>query len=162
MRFWGTSVLLATSVLFCVSQSRGETSLFKVLSEQREVVATVFFDRGSSHLDRGATAELESTLMRIRQSTCESRLIRIEGFSGQEGSTESAFRLSLNRAHSVAKLLRTKGVPCLVGINGYGDLQASPNAGGKDLRVEIAAYPKLFLFDFDSARQIDSREVIQP
>ena len=162
MRLWVTGLLLASSVLFGSSRSWGETSLLKAFFEQREIVATVFFARGSSKLDRVATAELESTLARIRQSTCDAHLIRIEGFSGQEGSAENAFRLSLKRADSVARFLRTKGVNCLAGINGYGDLQASPPAGGKALRVEIAAYAKMSLFDFDSARHIDARKVIQP
>ena len=161
MRFRVT-ILLSLAVLLGVLPVRAETALFKAFFEQREVVATVSFARGSSHLDVTATAELAAALQRIRDLVCDSRLIRIEGFSGQEGSAEKAFRLSMNRAYAVAGFLEAKGVSCLVGINGYGALKASSAGSPDDLRVEIAAYPKMFVFDFDNARHVDAREVKLP
>ena len=155
-------MLLQLAVLFHASLSWGETSLFKACFEQREVVATIFFGRGSSHLDQAAAADLNAALKRIRELTCPSRLIRIEGFSGFEGSDEHNFRLSMNRANSVAQFLKRKGVPCLVGVNGYGDLHAGQNGTASDLRVEIVAYPKMFIFDFDNARQVAAQEVRLP
>jgi outer membrane protein OmpA-like peptidoglycan-associated protein len=100
-----------------------------------------------------AARELGAMLPRIREVGCAARLIRIEGFSGHEGTAEHNFRLSLNRANSVARFLENKGVPCLIGVNGYGDLRTGQNDAASDLRVEIAAYPKMFIFDFESARQ---------
>ena len=157
MRFRVTT-LVPLAVLFCVSLAWGETALFKAFFEHREVVTSVFFGRGSSELDKAAAAELGAALERIRGLTCASRLIRIEGFAGQEGSAENAFRLSMNRANAVARFLETRGVACLVGVSGYGALQSSPQGNADGLRVEIAAYPKMFIFDFDNARHVDVRE----
>ena len=152
-------ILLLTGFALCGSPSWGDSVLFNAFFDQRELVASVTFDRGSSKLSNSSAGLLEAALPQIRGPSCQARLIRIEGFSGQEGSDETAFRLSLNRAYSVARFLETKGVPCMVGINGYGNLRAGQKAAGDDMRVEIASYPKMFLFDFENARYVDMSEV---
>ena len=162
MRFWIIRLWLAASLLLCTSASWGETPLFKSFFEQRELVAAVSFEKGSCRLTDTAARELGSMVPRIREVSCAARLIRIEGFSGFEGSDEHNFRLSMNRANSVAQFLKRKGVPCLVGVSGYGDLHAGQNGTASDLRVEIAAYPKMFIFDFDNARQVAAQEVRLP
>jgi outer membrane protein OmpA-like peptidoglycan-associated protein len=153
-------LLVTFGILAGASDCLAETALFKSFFEQRELVATIPFDRGSSKLGQPAVSELESALDRIRGAACEARLIRIEGFAGSEGAAEQNFRLSLNRAYSVSRFLEGKGVPCLIGMNGYGDLRAGQDTALNDLRVEIAAYPKMFLFDFEAARYVD--EVKRP
>jgi outer membrane protein OmpA-like peptidoglycan-associated protein len=155
-------LLLASALLLCASFSWGETPLFKTFFEQRELVTSVLFEKGSSKLTDMAARELGSMLPRIREAGCEARLIRIEGFSGKEGTAEYNFRLSMNRANSVAQFLEKKGVPCLVGVNGYGDLRVGQNDATSEPRVEIAAYPKMFIFDFDSARQVAIQGVKMP
>ena len=162
MRFWIIRLWLAATLLLCTSTSWGETTLFKAFFEQRELVATVLFEKGSSQLTDITARELGSMVPRIRKVSCPAQVIRIEGFSGLEGSAEHNLLLSLKRANSVAQFLERKGVPCLVGINGYGDLHAGRSKTVSDLRVEIAAYPKSFMFDFDSARQIAHQEVKLP
>jgi len=159
MRFPLVILLLSIGFVLCGSSSWGETALFKTFFEQRELVASVAFDRGSSKLSKRSAGILEAALPQIRGPSCEARLIRIEGFSGLEGSDEAAFRLSMNRAYSVARFLETKGIPCLVGINGYGNLRTGQNDNVDDMRVEVASYPKMFLFDFANARYVDMGEV---
>lgn len=159
MRFQLVILLMVTGFVLCGSPSWGDASLFKAFFEQRELVASVTFDHGSSKLSNSSAGLLEAALPQIRGPSCAARLIRIEGFSGQEGSDEAAFRLSLNRANSVARFLETKGVPCLVGTNGYGNLRAGQSGAGDDRRVEIASYPKMYLFDFENARYVDMNEV---
>lgn len=153
-------LMVTLGILTAATVCQAETALFKSFFEQRELVATIPFDRGSSKLDQPAVNELESALERIRGVACEARLIRIEGFAESEGDAEQNFRLSLNRAYSVSRFLEGKGVPCLIGMNGYGDLRAGKDAALSNLRVEIAAYPKMFLFDFEAARYVD--EVKRP
>lgn len=153
MRSMAIGVLLIFAAVLAAGQCRADSALFKSFFEQRETVASVMFEHGSSRLSNQAIEQLEASLDEIRKTTCQSRMIRIEGFSGSEGSADSNFRLSLNRAHSVSKFLKAKGIPCLVGINGYGDLR-SGQADANDRRVEIAAYPRMFLFNFDDARTI--------
>jgi outer membrane protein OmpA-like peptidoglycan-associated protein len=155
-------LFLTAALLLRAAASWGETPLFKAFFEQRELVAAVLFENGSSRLNKMAESELQAMLPRIREADCEARLIRIEGFSGREGAAEDNFRLSLNRANSVALFLEKQGVPCLVGVNGYGDLHAGQNGAVSDLRVEIAAYPKMFIFDFDSAREVAAKGGKQP
>ena len=162
MRFRMIRLWLTAALLLCTSASWGETPLFKAFFEQRELVAAVLFETGSSQLTDMAARELGAMLPRIREAGCEARLIRIEGFSSREGSADHNFRMSLNRANSVAQFLEKKGVPCLMGVNGYGDLHAGRSDTVSDLRVEIAAYPKTFMFDFESARQAARQEVKLP
>lgn len=136
--------------------SWGSPASFESFFEHRELVATINFDRGSSRLDKHSARTLEAALPQIRGPSCQGRLIRVEGYSGREGSDEAAFRLSMNRAYSVAKFLEARGVPCLIGVSGFGSLRAGQSAAVSDLRVEIAAYPKMFLFDFENARYLDT------
>ncbi|MCM2263923.1 MAG: OmpA family protein [Desulfuromonadales bacterium] len=159
MRFQLVLLLLSIGFVFYGSNSWGDTAQFNNFFEHRELVASVTFDRGSSKLSKSSAGLLEAALPQIRGPSCEARLIRIEGFSGQEGTDEAAFRLSMNRAYSVASFLETKGIPCLVGINGYGNLRPGQNGNVADMRVEIASYPKMYLFDFASARYVDMEEV---
>lgn len=151
-------VLMAVSLCFH-SFAWGNSQIFESFFQQRETVALISFDRGSSKLNDYAKKQLETALPQIKGPGCQARLIRIEGFSGKEGSDEAAFRLSMNRAYSVASFLETRGIPCLVGMNGYGNLRAGQTAGISDSRVEIASYPKMFLFDFENARYVDVEEV---
>lgn len=148
-------LLSLSSVLLPGTASWASPAAFEAFLEHRELVATIHFDRGSSRLDKHSARALESALPQIRGPGCEGRLIRVEGYAGREGSDEAAFRLSMNRAYSVAKFLEARGVPCLVGISGFGSLHAGQSAAASDLRVEIAAYPKMFLFDFENARYLD-------
>ncbi|NJC87520.1 MAG: hypothetical protein FIB02_03155 [Desulfuromonas sp.] len=158
MRFQLVILLLVVGSALWSSVAWGDAALFKAFFEQRELVISVAFERGSSKLSPGSVRRLEAALPQIRGPACMARQIRIEGFSGEEGPDEVAFRLSMNRAYSVARFLETKGIPCLVGINGYGNLRSGQDGGG-DMRVEIASYPKMFLFDFDNARYVDLNEV---
>lgn len=158
MRFRLVVLFLVFALWPCSAFSSGNPALFKSFFDQRELVTSVDFDRDSSKLDRQAAGKLEASLAQIRGAACDARLIRIEGFSGFEGSDEAAFRLSMNRAYSVARFLETKGIPCLVGISGFGSLRAGRNGTANDFRVEIASYPKMFLFDFESARYVDAAE----
>lgn len=136
--------------------------MFNAYFEQRELVASVAFAHGSSKLGHAAEKKLEAALSQIRGAACDARQIRIEGFSTREGTDEAAFRLSLNRANSVARFLESRGVPCLVGINGYGSLRAGTGTGERDQRVDIAAYPKMFLFDFKNFRHVDLADARLP
>lgn len=162
MRLKLSIVLLAVFFPLGTSVCRGDTALFNAYFEQRELVTSIAFDHGSSKLGNLAAKSLETALQQIKGAACDARLIRIEGFSGREGSNEAAFRLSLNRANAVARFLESRGVPCLVGINGYGNLRAGKAAAGDDRRVEIASYPKMFLFDFKNARYVDLVEARLP
>lgn len=161
----GFRLLVVSGVLFSLvggSVCWGNSTLFDAYFEQRELVASVAFAHGSSKLGHAAEKNLEAALTQIRGAACEARLIRIEGFSGHEGDDEAAFRLSLKRANSVARFLESRGVPCLVGINGYGSLQAGKGVFERDRRVEIAAYPKMFFFDFENSRYVDLAEARLP
>jgi len=155
-------VLLAVFALGSSSACWGSSTLFNAYFEQRELVASVAFAHGSSTLGNAAEKKLEAALTQIRDAACEARLIRIEGFSAREGDDEAAFRLSLRRANSVARFLESRGIPCLVGINGYGRLRAGEGVAEHDRRVEIAAYPKMFLFDFNNSRYVDLAEARLP
>ncbi len=159
MRFWLTLLLLTAGLFSWVDTSWGGTALFNAFYGQRELVASVFFDRESSEITRIAASELESILPRIRSADCESRLIRIEGFSNRAANNESNFRQTLNRANSVAMYLEQKGVPCLVGVNEFEALHSRNDNIADALRIDIASYPKMWLLDFSGAPIIDFNEV---
>lgn len=155
MRYWLAAVVMLTGSVAGASLSWGDSSIFATFFAQREVVATVAFERGSSALTATAARQIDDSLAHLKTSACEARLLRIEGYAGQKGDAERLFRLSMNRAWSVARFLEKKGIPCLVGISGYGDLQATAEASADDQLVEIAAYPRMFYFDFATGRIID-------
>jgi len=159
MRFWLTMLLLTAGFFSWVDTSWGGTALFNAFHGQRELVASIFFDRESSEITRISASELESILPRIRNADGESRLIRIEGFSGRSANNEINFRQTLNRANSVAMYLEQKGVPCLVGVNEFEDQRSRPDSTVDTLRIDIASYPKMWLLDFSGAPIIDFNEV---
>lgn len=158
MRFW-LMLLLTAGFSFWVDTSWGGTALFNAFYGQRELVASVFFDRESSEITRIAASELESILPRIRSADCESRLIRIEGFSGRAANNEINFRQTLNRANSVAMYLEQKGVSCLVGVNEFEDQRSRRDSTADNLRIDIASYPKMWLLEVSDAPIIDLHEV---
>lgn len=151
--------LLCACIGVVVTPCRADTPIFNAFFDQREVLASVAFARDSSDLSSKAARELDDSLMKIRESACPSRLLRIEAFAGQEEIAERAFRLSMNRAWSVAKFLEKKGIPCMVGISGYGKARAQTPESATDMRIEIAAYPRMFYFDFNGARFIDEGNI---
>jgi hypothetical protein len=159
MRFWVTILLVAAGLFSWVETSWSGTALINAFYGERELVASVFFDQESSEITRITAGELESILPRIRSADCESRLIRIEGFSGRTANSESNFRQTLNRANSVAMYLEQKGVPCLVGVNEFEVLHSWSDNVADALRIDIASYPKMWLLDFSGAPIIDFSEV---
>lgn len=152
-----TSLALAIVFWFGIVAAEANTALMKAFFEQREVVATVYFATDSNALGQDAAAQLAAQVETIRRAACPNRLLRVEGFSAGDGSAESNFRLSLHRAYAVAKFLEGEGIPCLAGLNGYGDLQSAGAVTAADRRVEIVAYPRMYFFDFANARQVDER-----
>jgi hypothetical protein len=67
-------------------------------------------------------------------------MIRVEGFSSNEGDQEKNFILSFFRARSVADIIESMGLSTEVTLTGYGDLRADSDDHAKERRVEIVSY----------------------
>ncbi|GEM_PF-2939009 len=137
--------LVIIVTLICVSSSPAFSTTgsdFDTFIKSREVVATLYFQSNDENLSNNERKHLFDTVSKLRELQKNGRMIRVEGFSSQEGDQERNFILSFFRARSVADLIEGKGLPAEVTLTGYGDMRASSNDPSKDRRVEIASYRK--------------------
>lgn len=137
--------LVIIIALICVSSSPAfstGSSGFDAFIKSREVVTTLYFQSNDENLNNNERKRLFGVISKLRELQKNGRLIRVEGFSSQEGDQERNFLLSFFRARSVADLIEGKGLPAQVTLTGYGDLRASSGDSGKERRVEIASYLK--------------------
>ena len=137
--------LVIIVALICVSSSPAFStngSDFGAFIKSREVVATLYFQSNDENLNNNERERLFDVISKLRELQKNGRMIRVEGFSSQEGDQERNFLLSFFRARSVVDLIEGKGLPAEVTLTGYGDLRASSDDPSKERRVEIASYLK--------------------
>jgi hypothetical protein len=113
---------------------------FDAFVKSREVVETLYFKVNAEELSKTDRERLTSTAQQLRQLQKNGRLIRIEGFSSNEGDQEKNFILSFFRARSVADIIESMGLSTEVTLTGYGDLRADSDDHAKERRVEIVSY----------------------
>jgi hypothetical protein len=113
---------------------------FDAFVKSREVVETIYFKANAEDLSKTDREHLASTAQQLRQLQNNGRLIRVEGFSSNEGDQEKNFILSFFRARSVADIIESMGLSTEVALTGYGDLQADSDDHAKERRVEIVSY----------------------
>jgi hypothetical protein len=137
--------LIIIVALICVSSSPAfstSSSDFDAFIKSREIVTTLYFQSNGENLSDNQRERLFDVISNLRELQKNGRMIRVEGFSSQEGDQERNFLLSFFRARSVADLIEGKGLPAEVTLTGYGDLRASSDDPSKERRVEIASYLK--------------------
>ena len=113
---------------------------FDAFVKSREVVETLYFKVNAEELSKTDREHLASTAQQLRQIQNNGRLIRVEGFSSNEGDQEKNFILSFFRARSVADIIESMGLSAEVALTGYGDLRADSDDHAKERRVEIVSY----------------------
>jgi hypothetical protein len=113
---------------------------FEAFVKSREVVETLYFKINADELSKSDKDRLASTAQQLRQLQNNGRLIRVEGFSSNEGDQEKNFILSFFRARSVADIIESMGLSAEVALTGYGDLRADSDNHAKERRVEIVSY----------------------
>jgi hypothetical protein len=113
---------------------------FEAFVKSREVVETLYFKINTDELSKSDKDRLASTAQQLRQLQNNGRLIRVEGFSSNEGDQEKNFILSFFRARSVADIIESMGLSAEVALTGYGDLRADSDNHAKERRVEIVSY----------------------
>jgi hypothetical protein len=113
---------------------------FEAFVKSREVVETLYFKINADELSKSDKERLASTAQQLRQLQNNGRLIRVEGFSSNEGDQEKNFILSFFRARSVADIIESMGLSAEVALTGYGDLRADSDNHAKERRVEIVSY----------------------
>ncbi len=133
--------IIVAMICFSSSPAFSTSDLnFDEFIRSREVVATLYFQPNNEDLSSSERERLSDTIGKLRELQEDGRMIRVEGFSSPVGDRESNFQLSLFRAHSVAVLIESKGLPAEVTLTGYGDLRATSDDHSKQRRVEIASY----------------------
>lgn len=113
---------------------------FDAFVKSREVVETLYFKVNAEELSKTDRERLTSTAQKLRQIQNNGRMIRVEGFSSNEGDQEKNFILSFFRARSVADIIESMGLSTEVTLTGYGDLRADSDDHAKERRVEIVSY----------------------
>lgn len=113
---------------------------FDAFVKSREVVETLYFKANADELSKTDKERLASTAQQLRQLQNKGRLIRVEGFSSNEGDQEQNFILSFFRARSVADIIESMGLSTEVTLTGYGDLRADSDDHAKERRVEVVSY----------------------
>ena len=113
---------------------------FDAFVKSREVVETLYFKVNAEELSKTDRERLTSTAQKLRQIQNNGRMIRVEGFSSNEGDQEKNFILSFFRARSVADIIESMGLSTEVTLTAYGDLRADSNDHAKERRVEIVSY----------------------
>jgi hypothetical protein len=113
---------------------------FDAFVKSREVVETLYFKVNAEELSKTDRERLTSTAQKLRQIQNNGRMIRVEGFSSNEGDQEKNFILSFFRARSVADVIESMGLSTEVTLTAYGDLRAESDDHAKERRVEIASY----------------------
>src|SRR6056300_681409 len=113
---------------------------FDAFVKSREVVETLYFKVNAEELSKSDRERLISTAQQLRQIQNNGRMIRVEGFSSNEGDQEQNFILSFFRARSVADIIESMGLSTEVTLTGYGDLRADSDDHAKERRVEVVSY----------------------
>ena len=113
---------------------------FDAFVKSREVVETLYFKVNAEELSKTDRERLTSTAQQLRQLQNNGRMIRVEGFSSNEGDQEKNFILSFFRARSVADIIELMGLSTEVTLTAYGDLRADSDDHAKERRVEIVSY----------------------
>jgi hypothetical protein len=113
---------------------------FDAFVKSREVVETLYFNVNAEELSKTDRERLTSTAQKLRQIQNNGRMIRVEGFSSNEGDQEKNLILSFFRARSVADIIESMGLSTEVTLTGYGDLRAESDDHAKERRVEIVSY----------------------
>jgi hypothetical protein len=113
---------------------------FDAFVKSREVVETLYFKVNAEELSKTDRERLASTAQQLRRIQNNGRMIRVEGFSSNEGDQEKNFILSFFRARSVADIIESMGLSTEVTLTGYGDLRADSDDHAKERRVEIVSY----------------------
>jgi len=113
---------------------------FDAFVKSREVVETLYFKVNAEELSKTDRDRLTSTAQQLRQIQNNGRMIRVEGFSSNEGDQEKNFILSFFRARSVADIIESMGLATEVTLTAYGDLRADSDDHAKERRVEIVSY----------------------
>ena len=113
---------------------------FDAFVKSREVVETLYFKVNAEELSKTDRERLTSTAQKLRQIQNNGRMIRVEGFSSNEGDQEKNLILSFFRARSVADIIDSMGLSTEVTLTGYGDLRADSDDHDKERRVEIVSY----------------------
>ena len=113
---------------------------FDAFVKSREVVETLYFKVNAEELSKTDRERLTSTAQKLRQIQNNGRMIRVEGFSSNEGDQEKNLILSFFRARSVADIIDSMGLSTEVTLTAYGDLRADSDDHAKERRVEIVSY----------------------
>ena len=113
---------------------------FDAFVKSREVVETLYFKVNAEELSKTDRERLTSTAQKLRQIQNNGRMIRVEGFSSNEGDQEKNLILSFFRARSVADIIELMGLSTEVTLTAYGDLRADSDDHAKERRVEIVSY----------------------
>ncbi|HEY7823491.1 MAG TPA: OmpA family protein, partial [Acidimicrobiia bacterium] len=94
---------------------------------------TVYFGRGSSTLDSADKKKLDRLVRRVKDSA---QRVRVTGYVQASSSTANDQSLSLARARSVARYLRSQGVDAKYTVRGRGVLDA-PSDEARSARVTV-------------------------
>ncbi len=132
-------LILTVGMLALPAFSHASNS-FDAFVKSREVVETLYFKVNAEDLSKTDRERLNSTARQLRQLQNSGRMIRVEGFSSNEGDQEKNFILSFFRARFVADIIESMGLSTEVTLTGYGDLRADSDDHAKERRVEIVSY----------------------
>lgn len=116
--------------------------------------ATIFFESGSSEISGSYTAELDSVPAKLSTSQ---DLINLFAYTDKKGSDND--KLGADRNASVRKALLERGIDStrILMIN-FGESEASEVITGKDRRVDVAIYGKLYQKHYTEALEASAQE----
>ena len=111
--YWATAAVLgaAATLIGCTTPTKEASSDNLIVSTTAcaDFSFSIYFERGSTHLNHEADELLANAAARTRN--CEVKGIDVIGIADQPGSPEVNAELSKARAHVVTRALRRHGFP---------------------------------------------------
>ncbi|WP_169513279.1 OmpA family protein [Geopsychrobacter electrodiphilus] len=116
----------------------------KVFLQNRQIIAHIYFNPSSTKLTPAAKTALDLIAPELRKYKSENSLLRLEGFSNSDNSSEDTLTFSMKRALAARNYLKDNYNLTfdiyLTGFGGGPDLAEEPP--GKIRRVDIVVYKR--------------------